>query len=313
MKNYIPKLLDSFSETMGQSADASKIYRPYMQTIKQSAIFSIEDTSNILDIDLRDVDFTALSPPYNLTTIEYDYPTENVDNGREVAPKRVSLVFYDPDRDHIIVVPFWFSSSENAWVSGYAGACVPRNALLPENAAKWIHEKNTLGANTLGAKNIETYDDEVALLREIEKGNMVKMFPIHPLVEELVEGGDPEKRTEVRASMWSDVCDDVKITLGLMAMLTCSNIEIKKEEVDAALNKKRAKRNKPLLPPVNKIIIRHTKASRKAHAEATKKHASPRAHWRRGHRRTLPTGKHVWVRPCRIKSDDANLPNYEVL
>jgi hypothetical protein len=49
-------------------------------------------------------------------------------------------------------------------------------------------------------------------------------------------------------------------------------------------------------------------------SEATGTHASPRAHERRGHWRTLPKGR-VWVKPCRVgdfKRDGLVLHDYKV-
>lgn len=63
------------------------------------------------------------------------------------------------------------------------------------------------------------------------------------------------------------------------------------------INKKRLKKGKLPLFDWHTVTIERSSAQR---APAGGTHASPRLHDRRGHWRKHPTGKRVWVKPCKV-------------
>lgn len=75
--------------------------------------------------------------------------------------------------------------------------------------------------------------------------------------------------------------------------------------VPEKVNKKREKAGKPLLSDCS--LIRIGKEYRSQFGSGP--HGSPRAHWRRGHSRTLASGKKIPIAPMLINWDGKDIPN----
>jgi hypothetical protein len=99
------------------------------------------------------------------------------------------------------------------------------------------------------------------------------------------------KSTEVAADILLSAC----------VMLGTNCVEKTYFEIPAKINKKREKKNKP---PLNDYTIVNLKNHRSEKTQSTGSHASPKAHWRRGHIRTLRSGKSVAVQPCLVNFTD---------
>lgn len=96
----------------------------------------------------------------------------------------------------------------------------------------------------------------------------------------------------------------------LTSLLQCRNVETLVQAAPAKLNAARARRGKPPLPAYRKVVI-HVR-DRQAVAREVESHASPRAHWRRGHFRQLPQGQ-TFVRACLVNPGGTPLTGgYEV-
>jgi hypothetical protein len=275
------------------------------QWLAQASRWSIEDIHNLWNIDLLSTDFTDLWLPYEKMAIEYDFPNDllnpleerqRIDPHIEAGPARVALIIArgdDSSQQGFRVMSFWRSTQpgRSHWVFAPSYVYVDRSHLM--NLDAWMK------------------DDSMGLCTELDPKPHVPMIKglIYPFEKNLALGYTPTQ-------MASDLVDDIKLILSIMAMLSCSNIEVVSEEPSKWLNAKRKKKGKPPLPRYHAITLHNTKASAKAHREAAEEertHASPRPHWRRGHPRTYASGKRVWVRPCRIRGGDGHLPEYELI
>lgn len=101
--------------------------------------------------------------------------------------------------------------------------------------------------------------------------------------------------------------------LGLMTILRCDNAPTEVIPAPKFLNRKRAKKKKPLIPEYRTLhVTDHT--ARNSHP-ATGTYASPRTHWRRGHIRNQPTAKGIvrrWIKPTIIGGGIPSIPEIVV-
>ena len=115
---------------------------------------------------------------------------------------------------------------------------------------------------------------------------------------------------ERRQGHFENVGPAIWLVSYLTSLLQCRNVETAVQAAPAKLNAARAKRGKPPLPDYRKVVI-HVR-DRQAVAREVESHASPRAHWRRGHFRRLPQGQ-TFVRACLVNPGGTPLPGgYEV-
>lgn len=104
---------------------------------------------------------------------------------------------------------------------------------------------------------------------------------------------------------YSEYCrSTIRELISCIALLTSKGIEREAIAPSEAVNRKRATAGRAPLPSYT--IVRLT-SYRKANGIGT--HASPVPHMRRGHVRTLPTGKKTIVRPV---AEAGSMPRYRV-
>lgn len=259
--------------------------------------WDIKDIRNLWDIDLSTVDFSKLWIPYDHIALEYEFPIDMLDpkgslakdpDSGELGRKRVTLAGKIPYQDAMAIFSFWYSEKNGMWTFCPVTTRISRENL--ENAQEWLPHKGT-------KQIITTYNRPT----------------MHAVVSSL---DDLEKRGYDDTAMSRDTVDEIRVVMALMAMLTCANIEVQTEKPKKWLNARRKKHGKPEIPPYHTIVIHHNKATLAAHAAAAEEertHASPRPHWRRGHKRTYASGKDIWVRPCKIHGGTDDLPEYETL
>ena len=272
-------------------------------SIRKASRWSIDDIHNLWNIDLMSTDFSSMWLPHDSMVIEYDFPADMFKPqgerpGRwriEVGSARVAFVVSDPEQQWFTLVSWWRSElygDQPTWVFAPNLVTVHKHHLL--NPEPWLKDKHITICTEMDPK------PEVPMITGL-------LYPVRQQVEEM---------NYTTTQMASDLVDDLKLVLSIMAMLSCTNIEVVSEDPSPWLNKKRKKKGKPPLPRYHAITLHNTKASVKAHREAAEEertHASPRPHWRRGHPRTYASGKRVWVRPCRIRGGGGHLPEYEMI
>jgi hypothetical protein len=82
------------------------------------------------------------------------------------------------------------------------------------------------------------------------------------------------------------------------AMMGSPSLRLKDVKAPKFINKKRIARGEE---PINTYVVVTINTDRVRQDTARLgTHASPRLHWRRGHKRRLPDGHTTWVRPCLV-------------
>ena len=93
--------------------------------------------------------------------------------------------------------------------------------------------------------------------------------------------------------------------LCLLMLLNTRGVETEKVPAPAKLNKARAKLGKVLIPEYHVVHIRPVRET--GDGPGTGTHASPHAHYRRGHIRELSNGKKVWIKACIVCGNKGNV------
>jgi hypothetical protein len=104
-------------------------------------------------------------------------------------------------------------------------------------------------------------------------------------------------------------CWVTEIVMCFVALLSSPSVEIRPISSSSSVNKRRAKKGLLPINEVNEVHIRLNGVRYTTSGEAMGSHASPRAHWRRGHVRRLPSGQITNVRPCLVAyTGNENIP-----
>jgi hypothetical protein len=88
-------------------------------------------------------------------------------------------------------------------------------------------------------------------------------------------------------------------SLAALAMMDSESVKLEAVTAPKFINAKRAAKGKPPLSDYTLVTIDMDRV-RQDTERLGGTHASPRLHWRRGHRRHLPDGKATWVRACLV-------------
>lgn len=89
---------------------------------------------------------------------------------------------------------------------------------------------------------------------------------------------------------YSDYCDELGALLGFLNALQCSNVHVERSPA-----RKSGKKIKSALPFDDYHVLQVALATKPSGQSAGGTHRSPREHLRRGHIRTLQSGKRIWV------------------
>jgi hypothetical protein len=98
--------------------------------------------------------------------------------------------------------------------------------------------------------------------------------------------------------------------MAAMACIGAKGVKIRHEEAPYKLNKSRAKRGVGPIFSHSVVEIDLSQIEREG-PDLGGAHASPRLHWRRGHRRTLSHGKSVRVRACLVGSLASGIAHHD--
>jgi hypothetical protein len=112
----------------------------------------------------------------------------------------------------------------------------------------------------------------------------------------------PEESHYIRKESIISLMDEVRLSMSLIAILASGKVPFDRIEAPAKLNKKRAKRGRPLIPEYKVLNLTYPKRPSSGMREPGT-HSSPRVHVRRGHVRNqwYPSKQaHApkWIRPA---------------
>jgi hypothetical protein len=185
----------------------------------------------------------------------------------------------DMDRDFFLL-PFWEYEVED-----------PRT-LMPGYPNGWICGQNFVRIGGTALDNIEHWLNDTGII--------FGSYPNEPVLVPIEIGKKETTREDGIAVM-----DEMRIAMAFLAILSSPKAPIEVLPSPDKLNKKRAAKGKPLIPPYRTLNITHPQHVRavieRAHSEGWK--VSP--HWRRGHVRNQPyktTGeyKRIWIKPTLV-------------
>jgi hypothetical protein len=117
------------------------------------------------------------------------------------------------------------------------------------------------------------------------------------------------KVPQTEKDLTARACNSMEPVVTFLRMLADASIPIVRHDAPEKLQKARAKAGKVPIPPHHEVQTRDyvsmIQASKQANPGRGGHHASPRAHWRRSHKRVLASGKVVPVRPTRVNWREA--------
>jgi hypothetical protein len=97
----------------------------------------------------------------------------------------------------------------------------------------------------------------------------------------------------------ADVTKRVFAVMCALAMMGSESVKLEAVKASKFINSKRVAKGKIPLNDYTLVTIDVDRVRRDTERLGGS-HASPRLHWRRGHKRHLPDGKTTWVRPCLV-------------
>jgi hypothetical protein len=188
--------------------------------------------------------------------------------------------------------PFTSWLATTSWEGGFNGYHISRHPLYPDE----ILVIETYGVSIPGATDVLFVYDMISI--EIKGPGNTMVRPHHMNYPAGMK--ETERQAKYRGS---NSLDPLVIMLRLLAD---NSIPVEHVEAPERLNKSRAKLNKPPIPSHTVVHTRdyvarmqqHTASVKSGHKGGT--HASPVAHWRRAHKRTLADGKIIPVSSSRV-------------
>lgn len=172
---------------------------------------------------------------------------------------------------------------------------------------------------------VEICLDEPAKVRELEE--------VHPDLVNLVRHRLPktrslsyttvthvtvpemmDRRDDAQSLIAADSGDEVMAAMAFAAVTACANVQSDVIPAPAALNKKRESNGRsPFFD--TRVLFLGGEGARRTGAHAGGTHASPETHLRRGHPRTLESGRVVWVNSAIVnpqREREAAVPTYRL-
>ena len=237
--------------------------------------------------------------PYPNMVLEYNYCAEAlgittpIREGNVEAAKRVTILIEQTR-----------AGVDGFVMAAYAKANPPCSQHHLPSAPAWIPSFYALFISYKALSKIESHFEQIndsEWLIHYDKGG-INPFPW------LSFGQLAEKEPSTRRNgMLEELGDDLKIVIGLLAILNCSNAPTTTIPAPKFLNRKRKKKGKVLIPEYRTLHVSAPAATTSRVSLSST--AGPRAtHWRRGHIRNQPTAKgpiRKWIKPCIIGAGTA--------
>lgn len=169
---------------------------------------------------------------------------------------------------------------------------------IPSFLDLWIFYKFNIKEIEEGATMYHSFHT-MCVLPESAKIGKICTIPAEPMGNNNIITGKDRKK--IPPDIQRMVQETVNDFLALVVMLHADGVERRTSQAPTQLNEKREKRGLLPIQPINEIFIRV--GERTVHPsgqDEERSHASPRAHWRRGHVRRLPNKQLTNVRPCMV-------------
>ncbi|MDD2775704.1 MAG: hypothetical protein PHU06_07100 [Gallionella sp.] len=276
-----------------------------IELLKQAVKFRLPDNGGLFEDGLRALP-AVFRLPYPIIAAEFSITNEGLGDGSlamrgeelDRSTKRIALAieinevnFHSyswllpiPEELHelltsdgaIAIIPVFYRDSKKEWDIPPLGLVIPARKVVANNNA-------------------------LNMTQEIYEGKFPKGSKMHPLeaypIDLMPEYADQLEQEEglnyVMATAQQDSHDEMKAIMGLVEILSCSNVCTETIPASHALNKKRTSKGKPPLFEF-KVLTLDFQDNKTNASEKGGTHSSPRIHLRRGHIRRLPT-KSIWV------------------
>lgn len=261
----------------------------------------------IWNTDFMNADYENVRLPYRTMAIEYDFdfavavgnPTPAFVD-RDSAPKRIILLT-EIDDEKFLLLSAYKPTTGDAGLKMVGFHMPLRFPVSPigflfhykalENIGEWLKVEDD--------RYFMSFSKEYLLT-----------CPALPMYTEALE----ESSDKDHALMIKDMADEMRLALGLLAILNCENAPVERIPAPAKLNKKRMKTGKPMIPEYRTLHISGHVSRPKG--DSVGSHASPCTHWRRGHIRNQKTAKGYvrrWIKPTIVNPEGGAAPKPEVV
>lgn len=269
-----------------------------LDTLDKAVCFTVSQAAFPLvwQTDLATIDLENQRLPFPVMAIEYNFdyvwlqiPKAKMDKIQDLAYKRI-----------IILVEI--SETQFALMSAYRPT-LPVDGLTME----WATSPVSLVFDYAHLNRMDEWyvTDGEEIKIAIGGEGQPRITASLPMYDEIMD----EMVGEQVEILMKDMADEMRMAFGMLGILSCSNAPIEKIAPPAKLNKKRVKSGKAPIPTYRTLHISdHTS---RGTGGSKGSHASPKAHWRRGHIRNQPTAKGIirkWIKPTIIGGADAPKP-----
>lgn len=327
--HYAPKMYESWlkferdierkyrNEPKGDAYKAMAVSIVMVKEMMERAVhWSISDTAFPLvwNTDIIDTDYEGCRPPYPCMAIEYNFNYAVVAGSQELGEQWQSRLL-EPALKRIIFLMDLPEHEKIAILSAYQPTWTPEElSEIQQGGGFAMPDWNVAPLSVV--LSYEAMDDQSLWLtrgpdgaHELKFGAHAEVKPSLPMYDEAVD----TKNTDQFKALVRDMADELRVTLGLLGILSCSNAPIERVPAPAKLNKKREKSGRPTIPQYRTLHVSdHTTRGGKPVGT----HASPRAHWRRGHIRNQKTARgyiRKWIKPTIVNPDGGTPSKPEVV
>lgn len=307
--HYVPKMIEDwrrlYNRVEGRRRTSSgdeimKSAELIIEALEMGVCWTISKTAFPLvwNTDITSLDFENQRLPFPTMCIEYDFDYEHVG----VSKERLKTIA-DPAYKRIIILTE-ISETQFALISCY------QPAYKPDIDIDWSISPVTIVFEYKQFDHMEKWlnvnNEQLRMAFNTLDGDSPMITCSAPMFQETFDKFTDE---ELQGIM-TDLADEIRMSFGLLGILSCNNAPVKEILPPAKLNKKRVSRGKAPLPTYRTLHVSdHTVRGGKTSSDGT--HASPKTHWRRGHIRNQPTAKgyiRKWIKPTIVGSGVAPKP-----
>jgi len=304
--HYFSKFLEEFEGVSKNRPLSQERKKPFNESIAilhelqengSHWVLSSDAFEFVWQTDIHSADFEDVKLPYQVMIVEYrfdyarlGYDTATIGEGRSQSPERFFVLIENEDGEGISLVSGFKLDPDIAL----------DDILLPE--LRWVMSPVAINIKYKFIERLNEWLKPVSGGFDVDMDEKyISLIPALPIFAMI---GFQDFPVDKRKEMLTDLFDEVRIALSLLAILSCNNAPVTEIAAPEKLNKKRMKAGKSRIPLYRTLHIT-SHESRQRHGDGT--HASPRTHWRRGHIRNQPTAKGIvrkWIRPTIINAGD---------
>jgi hypothetical protein len=313
--NYTTQALQQFETDPALRGHMPGIRMPHKYIVKQlreSMKFLLPNCAELIDMgELRQAHVDMARLPYPVVTLEAPWVWPDGAGGDKHggirSSKRIALCltmspevaswlpdtrcFLKEEHGGGIVIPLYWEDRTGLWNLPMGGAFVPHE----NEVSDYIPGEACLATQLLN----DPYVSAGVPLRQLRQFRVAPFLLLPEMSEDALAHA---KEKEVAARILSDARDEVSMLLQTCVVLNCANVSTAEIAAPKLINRKRKNKGKPPLFSYRVLQITAPRASGTSSGGA--KHASPRAHLRRGHIRRLEE-RTIWVRPAMVNPSSA--------